>query len=155
MADQQATSDADPPSCAETENPRPRTVASYTDELRKIMQREARAHEEAHVREEALLYQMDELVHEQEEVLRRLFAWREDAASRVASLSRRQREVMNLVLAGHPSKTIAAGLGISVRTVEAHRAAIMHRTGSKSLPALARLALAAALNDVPEMKSRN
>ena len=37
-----------------------------------------------------------------------------------------------------------ADLGISQRTVENHRAAIMRKTGSKSLPALARLFLAAA-----------
>ncbi|WP_416173633.1 LuxR C-terminal-related transcriptional regulator [Aerococcus mictus] len=41
---------------------------------------------------------------------------------------------------------IAADLGISQRTVENHRASIMRKTGSKSLPALARLALAAASN---------
>jgi two-component system CheB/CheR fusion protein len=51
---------------------------------------------------------------------------------------------MDMVLAGHPSKNIAADLGISQRTVENHRASIMRKTGSKSLPALARLALAAA-----------
>jgi two-component system CheB/CheR fusion protein len=50
---------------------------------------------------------------------------------------------MDLVLAGHPSKNIAADLGISQRTVENHRAAIMKKTGSKSVPALARLAVAA------------
>ena len=51
---------------------------------------------------------------------------------------------MERVLAGHPSKNIAADLGISQRTVENHRASIMKRTGSKSLPGLARLALVAA-----------
>lgn len=66
--------------------------------------------------------------------------WREQAMARVARLTTRQREIMNLVLAGHPNKNIAADLGISQRTVENHRAAIMQKTGSKSLPALARLA---------------
>lgn len=74
----------------------------------------------------------------------KLTAWREDAAKRVAGLTARQRQIMELVLAGHPSKNIAADLGISQRTVENHRAAIMKKTGSKSLPALARLALAGA-----------
>jgi len=46
-----------------------------------------------------------------------------------------------------PSKNIAADLGISQRTVENHRASIMTKTGTKSLPALARLALAAAAKD--------
>jgi len=74
----------------------------------------------------------------------KLSAHRVDAADHVAGLTIRQREIMELVLAGHPSKNIAADLGISQRTVENHRAAIMKKTGSKSLPALARLALAAA-----------
>ncbi len=74
----------------------------------------------------------------------KLSAAREAAMSHVAGLTLRQREIMDLVLAGHPSKNIAADLGISQRTVENHRAQIMRRTGAKSLPALARLALAAA-----------
>jgi two-component system CheB/CheR fusion protein len=73
-----------------------------------------------------------------------LMARREDAVTRLGSLTLRQHEIMALVLAGHPSKNIAADLGISQRTVENHRASIMTKTGAKSLPALARLALAAA-----------
>jgi two-component system CheB/CheR fusion protein len=72
-----------------------------------------------------------------------LIARREDASTRLASLTVRQHEIMAMVLAGHPSKNIAADLHISQRTVENHRAAIMKKTGSKSLPALARLAMAA------------
>jgi two-component system CheB/CheR fusion protein len=68
---------------------------------------------------------------------------RETATARVASLTKRQRQILDLVLAGHPSKNIAADLGISQRTVDNHRAAIMRKTGSKSLPALIRTALAA------------
>ncbi len=72
-----------------------------------------------------------------------LSARRETAALSVASLTTRQRQIMDLVLAGHPSKNIAADLRISQRTVDNHRAAIMRKTGSKSLPALVRTALAA------------
>jgi two-component system CheB/CheR fusion protein len=68
---------------------------------------------------------------------------REAAATRLAGLTARQRQIMELVLAGHPSKNIAADLGISQRTVENHRAAVMKKTGSHSLSALIRLALAA------------
>jgi two-component system CheB/CheR fusion protein len=69
---------------------------------------------------------------------------RETAAAHLTGLTQRQQDVMERVLAGHPSKNIAADLGISQRTVENHRAAIMKRTGSKSLPALARLAFLAS-----------
>ena len=79
--------------------------------------------------------------------------WREDAARHVASLTPRQRQVMTRVVAGQPSKNIAADLAISQRTVENHRASIMRKTGATSLPALARLALAATWDgkgDLPE-----
>ena len=79
--------------------------------------------------------------------LNKLLAWRETAASQIAGLTQRQREIMEMVLAGHPSKNIATDLGISQRTVENHRASIMKKTGSKSLPALARLVLAASFRD--------
>lgn len=71
-------------------------------------------------------------------------AWQEAAARRIATLTPRQHQIMDQVLAGAPSKNIAADLGISQRTVESHRATIMQRTGAKSLPELARLAVAAA-----------
>lgn len=74
-------------------------------------------------------------------------AWREAAATQVRGLTPRQRQIMDLVLAGHPSKNIAADLGISQRTVENHRAAIMTKTGALSLPGLARLAVAAGWFD--------
>ena len=68
---------------------------------------------------------------------------RQTTTSRLASLTCRQRQVLDLVLAGHPSKNIAADLCISQRTVDNHRAAIMRKSGSKSIPALVRIALAA------------
>lgn len=73
----------------------------------------------------------------------RAASWHDEAASHLAGLTKRQRQIMDLVLAGHPSKNIAADLNLSQRTVENHRAAIMLRTGTRSLPALARLAIAA------------
>ena len=69
------------------------------------------------------------------------------AARLVSGLTKRQHQVMDMVLAGQPSKIIAADLGISQRTVENHRAAIMTKTSTTSLPALARLALAAETKD--------
>ena len=73
----------------------------------------------------------------------KLSAWQEAATNHIAGLTHRERQIMELVLAGHPNKNIAADLGISQRTVENHRASIMKKTGAKSLPALVRLALAA------------
>ncbi len=74
---------------------------------------------------------------------------RGSAAAHLEGLTPRQLQVMEMVLAGQPSKNIAADLGISQRTVENHRMRIMKRTGSKSLPALARLALIAAGGTAP------
>lgn len=71
-------------------------------------------------------------------------SWRAEAATRIGALTGRQHEIMSLVLAGHSNKNIAADLGISQRTVENHRARIMTRTQSKSLPELTRLAMSAA-----------
>jgi len=83
---------------------------------------------------------------------RRRTRGRRVAAGQIARLTPRQQQIMEMVLAGAPSKNIAADLGISQRTVENHRAVIMRKTGAKSLPELARLALAAAWEDseIPE-----
>jgi two-component system CheB/CheR fusion protein len=66
------------------------------------------------------------------------------ASAHLKNLTTRQRQILDLVLAGHPSKNIAADLGISQRTVENHRAEIMRKTGSRSIPALIRLAFTSA-----------
>jgi len=95
-------------------------------------------------REDVLRRQIDELIQQQQAMWDKLCAGREDAARCVASLSPREREIMGLVLAGHLSKNIAADLGVSQRTVENHRAAVMKKTRSKSLSDLVRLAIAAA-----------
>jgi two-component system CheB/CheR fusion protein len=82
---------------------------------------------------------------------RKRVSWRENASKHLANLTRRQRQILELVLAGRPSKNIAADLGISQRTVENHRAHIMKKTGAKSLPELARVALAASINDEADL----
>ncbi len=115
-----------------------RTIARYERELA-IHETEAARLRGALAQAEALLLQNETLIRREAS---KPFGWREDAANRVANLTPRQHEIMELVLAGHPSKNIAADLGISQRTVENHRAAIMTKTGSKSLPALGRFGFA-------------
>jgi two-component system, LuxR family, response regulator FixJ len=55
------------------------------------------------------------------------------AAQRIATLSRRERQVIIASVAGPPSKIIAFELGISVRTVEVHRARMFDRLGIQKL----------------------
>ena len=71
-------------------------------------------------------------------------AFRQQASTLMASLTPRQREIMNRVLDGQPSKNIAADLNLSQRTVENHRALIMKKAGVRSIPELVRVALAAS-----------
>lgn len=60
-------------------------------------------------------------------------------------LTLRQREVLRLVAEGSSSKQIAARLGLSTKTVEAHRAAIMERLGIRDIAGLVRFAVRAGL----------
>jgi two-component system response regulator FixJ len=69
----------------------------------------------------------------------------EDAAWRIAKLSRREREVLDALVSGRPNKVIAFDLGISVRTVEVHRARMMERLGVRQLAEAVRLAVMARL----------
>jgi two-component system response regulator NreC len=57
------------------------------------------------------------------------------------TLTAREREIVRLLAAGHSNKEIATALGISIRTAETHRAAIMHKLGIDSLAALVRYAI--------------
>jgi two-component system response regulator DctR len=58
-------------------------------------------------------------------------------ARRVAELTEREAEVMRLVVEGRPNKLIADALGISVRTVEVHRARVFEKMNVKSAVELA------------------
>jgi two-component system response regulator FixJ len=72
-----------------------------------------------------------------------------EAGARVALLTRREREVLEGLLAGLPNKSIAYDLAISPRTVEVHRARLMQKLQARSLSEVVRLALAAGLSPRP------
>jgi two-component system response regulator FixJ len=64
-------------------------------------------------------------------------------AAKLATLSERERQVLEGLVAGHPNKTIAYDLGISPRTVEVYRANLMTKMGARSLSDLIRMAIIA------------
>jgi two-component system response regulator FixJ len=64
---------------------------------------------------------------------------------RVRHLTTREREVMELVVAGKANKEIAAELGLSPKTVEVHRAHVMEKMNVESLAELIRVALVAGV----------
>jgi two-component system response regulator FixJ len=58
---------------------------------------------------------------------------REQVAERMKLLSRREREVMEWIVAGDPNKVIAYKLGLSPRTVEIHRARVMDKMQARNV----------------------
>ena len=71
---------------------------------------------------------------------RRAQADRADVAARVATLTPREREVMQMVVAGRTNKVMAMNLGICEKTIEVHRAHVMRKMKVESLAELVRLA---------------
>jgi FixJ family two-component response regulator len=66
-----------------------------------------------------------------------------DAAQRLASLTAREREVMECILSGRLNKQIADELGISIKTVEVHRARVMEKMAAGSVAQLVQQVIAA------------
>ncbi len=69
----------------------------------------------------------------------------EQATARLATLTPRERDVLQRLLEGFPNKMMAQDLGISPRTVEIHRAKVMEKLACRSLADVIRLATAAGL----------
>ena len=73
------------------------------------------------------------------EILRNRSAAAQSLSHRLATLSQREREVMDLILAGKANKVIADDLKIAMRTVEVHRAHVLEKMGVRSAVELAQL----------------
>ena len=69
-----------------------------------------------------------------------------EAAERIAKLTPREREVLAALVAGRSNKVIAFDLGISIRTVEVHRARMMERLGVRLFAEAVRLAVLARMD---------
>jgi two-component system CheB/CheR fusion protein len=83
-----------------------------------------------------------------------LSSLREAAARRIAGLTSRERQVVELVVEGNPNKQIAYVLGISQRTVETHRATAMKKIGARTLSELIYLTIAGSPHDSRRLRSR-
>jgi two-component system response regulator FixJ len=66
-----------------------------------------------------------------------------EITGRLGGLTAREREVMDLMVHGHPNKVIAQKLDISFRTVEVHRSRILAKMGAENVAELVRLVLSA------------
>ena len=75
------------------------------------------------------------------EAIRTALAKPVGAAVALAKLTPREKQVLDLVVASKPNKIIADILGISIKTVELHRANMMAKLGVRSLPELMKVAL--------------
>jgi DNA-binding NarL/FixJ family response regulator len=67
----------------------------------------------------------------------------------VGTLSARQRQVLGMIALGHTNAEIAAAIGVSLRTVEAHRGNILRKLGLKSRADLVKYAFEEGLVSVP------
>jgi two-component system response regulator FixJ len=77
-----------------------------------------------------------------------------DCAQKIAGLSPREREVLEALVQGEAHKAIAHQLGISVRTVELHRARMLRRLGTRHLSDAIKVAVLAELAPPPVEKAR-
>jgi FixJ family two-component response regulator len=70
--------------------------------------------------------------------------------ARIANLTEREREVMDLVINNHSNKEIAEKLGVSIKTVEFHRSHMMEKMHAHSLIELVNMAREASMSEATE-----
>jgi FixJ family two-component response regulator len=90
--------------------------------------------------DELLLERVEQCLKQDAEALQH-HARRAENEAKLRSLTPREREVMDLLVAGQRTKVIAAELGISIRTAERHRASVMKKLRAKSLSDVVRMVL--------------
>lgn len=91
---------------------------------------------------------LDQKARQERELLRHM-------AERVARLTQREQEVMRLLTIGHANNDIAEALGISPRTVEAHRARIMQKTEADSMAQLVRMSISCQVTPLNNTRHNN
>ncbi len=91
-------------------------------------------------REEALLEKIEAAL-EQDREQRKTLGERQEIVRRIKTLTPRETEIMDRMIAGQANKVIAIELDISQRTVEIHRSRVMHKMGTHSLAHLVRMVL--------------
>ncbi|WP_286222259.1 MULTISPECIES: response regulator FixJ [Marinobacter] len=91
-------------------------------------------------REEALLEKIEAALAQDLEQ-RKTLDEKQEIIRRVKSLTPREHEIMDRMIAGQANKVIAIELEISQRTVEIHRSRVMHKMGTHSLAHLVRMVL--------------
>lgn len=72
----------------------------------------------------------------------------EDVRCRIASLTRRERQIMELLTRGKPNRVVAEELGLSCRTVEVHRSHLMRKMAVKSAAELVGVVMGMKAHDM-------
>ena len=94
--------------------------------------------EKPHI-DQTLLLERVQHAFEVDRIRRRERARQQASRERVDRLSTRQRQVAELMVEGRTTKTIADELDRSIKTIEAHRKAVMDKTGAGSVAELVRI----------------
>ncbi len=92
---------------------------------------------------------------ERDDVMRRTRAERQAVERKLATLTSRERQVLEHLVAGRLNKHIAAALGTVEKTIKVHRGRIMHKMGATSLVDLVRMADLAGIRPAPALSPRD